>query len=147
MKIVHGFVWALLVSGIALFSFSLAHAERRDLTQITRMSPFNDCFEDNPDDLTLGQVFRNSEVEPWVAVNPRDEDHIVVSWQQDRWSTGGARGLVAGVSFDGGKNWLEVTIPGLTLCSEDHFFGHPIPGSRFLQTETSTTWLWSWTNR
>ena len=121
MKTLHGYVLTTLVSAIVLFSFSLAHADKRDLSQITRMSPFNDCFKDKPDDLTLGQVFRNSEVEPWVAVNPRDEDHIIASWQQDRWSTGGARGLVAGVSFDGGRNWLEVTIPGLTLCSEGSF--------------------------
>jgi hypothetical protein len=32
-------------------------------------------------------------------------------WQQDRWSNGGAHGLVAGYSFDGGTSWGETTLP------------------------------------
>ncbi|HSB77484.1 MAG TPA: sialidase family protein [Candidatus Methylomirabilis sp.] len=43
--------------------------------------------------------------------------NIVGSWQQDRWSNGGSRGLVAGVSFDGGATWANVPIPKITLCS------------------------------
>src|SRR5262249_32468106 len=40
---------------------------------------------------------------------------------QDRWSNGSARGLMAGVSFDGGRRWREMVIPGLTLCSGGTF--------------------------
>jgi hypothetical protein len=41
----------------------------------------------------------------------------VGGWQQDRWSNGGSRGLVAGVSFDGGTSWTQVVVPKITLCS------------------------------
>jgi hypothetical protein len=41
----------------------------------------------------------------------------VGTWQQDRWSNGGARGLSVGVSLDGGTTWQPVVIPGLTRCS------------------------------
>ncbi len=110
--------WAstIVASALVMLSGNIVHADKQELSQISEMSPFYNCFADDPDGQP-GQVFLNSEVEPWVAVNPRDEDHIIASWQQDRWSTGGARGLVTGVSFDGGENWLEVPIPGLTPCT------------------------------
>src|SRR5207237_8480887 len=53
----------------------------------------------------------NAEVEPWVAVNPANPANIIGVWQQDRWSDGGARGLVAGFSSDGGASWGETTLP------------------------------------
>jgi hypothetical protein len=59
----------------------------------------------------------DSEVEPIVAVNPLNSLNIVGGWQQDRWSNGGSRGLVAGVSVNGGTSWTQVVIPKITLCS------------------------------
>ena len=50
-------------------------------------------------------VFLNSEVEPWVATDPGEPDHLVGAWQQDRWNDGGARGLVTAYSDDGGATW------------------------------------------
>jgi hypothetical protein len=35
----------------------------------------------------------------------------VGGFQQDRWSNGGAHGLVAAASFDGGTKWIETTLP------------------------------------
>ena len=58
-----------------------------------------------------GTVYRNSEVEPQVAVNPRDPGNIVVTWQQDRWSTGGASGIVTAASTDGGTTWTQAAFP------------------------------------
>lgn len=49
--------------------------------------------------------YLNSEVEPQIAVDPTDPSHLVGAWQQDRWSNGGAHGLVAGYSTDGGASW------------------------------------------
>nr|HEX4317976.1 sialidase family protein [Kofleriaceae bacterium] len=49
------------------------------------------------------------EVEPQLAVDPSDDKHLVGAWQQDRWSTGGADGLVASVSHDGGATWTSST--------------------------------------
>jgi len=52
-----------------------------------------------------GTLYVNSEVEPQVAVNPANPNHLVAAWQQDRWSSGAARGLRSAVSFDGGRTW------------------------------------------
>ena len=89
---------------------------RGQLTQVSGKSPFDGCTADDPDSQP-GEVSHNSEVEAWVAVNPLYPNHIVTSWQQDRWSNGGARSNVAAVSFDGGQHWLEVPLPHLTPCS------------------------------
>jgi hypothetical protein len=83
----------------------------------TGPNPFAGCIADN----VTGQPginFPDSEVEPIVDVNPMDPFNIVGGWQQDRWSNGGARGLVAGVSLDGGVTWAQVVIPKITLCSD-----------------------------
>lgn len=84
------------------------------LVQVSDTTPFTDTS-----DLAgqSGHVTLNSEVEPQVAVDPTNPLHVVGVWQQDRWSNGGARGLVAGVSMDGGNSWTRVVIPGLSLAS------------------------------
>ncbi|MFC3107037.1 sialidase family protein [Undibacterium arcticum] len=69
-------------------------------------SPFASCTIGGP-----GTNFPNSEVEPWVAVNPANLSNLIGVWQQDRWSNGGAHGLVAGSSFDGGKTWGRTALP------------------------------------
>jgi hypothetical protein len=93
------------------------------LVQVSGTSPFSDCTADDVAGQS-GQVFPDSEVEPWIDVNPTDqdddgivEDNIVGMWQQDRWSNGGSRGHVAGVSFNGGSSWTQVVIPNVTRCS------------------------------
>jgi BNR repeat-like domain len=93
------------------------------LVQVSGVSPFLGCTADNVAGQS-GTLFPNSEVEPWIDVNPTDQDgdsivgdNIVGIWQQDRWSNGGARSLVAGVSFDGGSSWTApVIIPGIAKC-------------------------------
>jgi hypothetical protein len=50
-------------------------------------------------------VYANAEVEARAAVNPVNPSNLVAAWQQDRWSDGGAQGLVAAASFDGGRTW------------------------------------------
>src|SRR5579864_3770553 len=49
--------------------------------------------------------YHNAPVEPWVAVDPKNPQHFIGVWQQDRWANGAASGLVAGTSFDGGLTW------------------------------------------
>jgi hypothetical protein len=89
------------------------------LVQVSGTSRFSGCTADD----LAGQTrpdstnFPNSEVEPWVDVNPTDSDNLVGAFQQDRWSNGGARGLVARFSTDGGDSWTESVIPGITSCS------------------------------
>ena len=53
----------------------------------------------------VGTLYINAEVEPSLAINPTNTSNLVAAWQQDRWSNGGARGIVAAASMDGGKTW------------------------------------------
>ena len=86
------------------------------LTQVSNVSPFAGCTADNVAGQS-GRVFLNSEVEPWIDVNPTNTNNIVGVWQADRWSNGGSRGHVAGVSTNGGSSWTQVVIPEVTVCS------------------------------
>ena len=61
-------------------------------------------------------LYENSEVEPSVAVNPTNPNNVVGFWQQDRWSDGGAHGLRAGVSTDGGLTWTH-SAPKFSNCA------------------------------
>ena len=80
---------------------------------VSAPSPFTAGCDGVPAD---GTLYVNAEVEPYVAVNPRNTNNVVGVWQQDRWSTGGARGLMSGASFDGGKTWTRTPLP-LSLCA------------------------------
>ncbi|WP_147332050.1 sialidase family protein [Geodermatophilus marinus] len=52
-------------------------------------------------------MYTDTEVEPFVAVDPTDPSNVIGVYQQDRWSDGAARGLVASRSADGGRTWTE----------------------------------------
>ena len=58
-----------------------------------------------------GTLYANSEVEPYVAVDPSNSSHLIGAWQQDRWSNGGARGQLSAASFDGGRTWTPSAAP------------------------------------
>lgn len=109
---------------ILVFSVSvvIVWAATGPLVQVSSVSPFGaltNCgnFPGTIGSGTPGTNYLNSEVETWVDVNPTDPDNIVAFWQQDRWSNGGARGNVAGVSIDGGAHWQIVPVPGITDCT------------------------------
>lgn len=91
-----------------------AGAESGSLTQITGPSPFaagcNGAAQ-------TGTLYRNAEVEPWVSANPADRRNLIAVWQQDRWSNGGAQGLLTGVSFDRGDSWRLPTPPPFSRCA------------------------------
>ena len=59
----------------------------------------------------LGRLYRNSETEPYIAVNPVNPDNMIAGWHQDRWSNGGAQGTLAAYTFDGGFTWGIAGIP------------------------------------
>ena len=58
-----------------------------------------------------GTNFINAEVEPYVASDPTDGNHFIVSFQQDRWGNGGSNGVLTAATFDGGKTWTRATVP------------------------------------
>jgi len=63
-----------------------------------------------------GTVYTNAEVEPHFAVDPGNPQRYYGAWQQDRWSSGGARGLAVGVSNDGGQTWSQ-RYPVFSRCT------------------------------
>src|SRR6266487_1507140 len=89
-----------LSASLAAFA-AAAPALAAALVVVSGPSPFASCSNANQP----GSVFVNGEVEPYVAVNPAVAGNVVGVWQQDRWSNGGAHGLVAGSSSDGGLSW------------------------------------------
>ncbi|MBL8311088.1 MAG: exo-alpha-sialidase [Burkholderiales bacterium] len=54
-----------------------------------------------------GTNYIGAEVEPYLALNPSNSQHLLAAWQQDRWANGGARGTASAVSFDGGSSWAS----------------------------------------
>lgn len=74
----------------------------------------------------VGTLYADSEVEPWVAVNPVNSQNLIGVWQQDRWSNGSARGLMAGISFDGGATWTTQPL-AFSRCAG----GNPANGGDF----------------
>jgi hypothetical protein len=94
-----------------LVAASVGPAWAAVLVVVSGPSPYAGC----PNTNQPGTVFVNAEVEPQVAVNPATvatgHVNIIGAWQQDRWSNGGAHGLVAGFSFDGGATWGETALP------------------------------------
>jgi len=80
---------------------------------VSSSSPFAPGCDGLP---ATGVLYLNAEVEPMVAVNPRNPNNIIGVWQQDRWSNGGAQGLVTGASFDGGRTWVK-RMPTFSRCS------------------------------
>jgi hypothetical protein len=77
------------------------------LARVSGSSPYAQCAAPS----TGAQLFTNAEVEPDVASNPARAGNLIAVWQQDRWSDGGAHGLMAGYSFDGGLTWARTTLP------------------------------------
>lgn len=108
---------ALLVALSLGASVALASSYAvNSLVPVSGASPFANCTADHIA-AQSGTVFVNSEVEPQIAGRPKNSQNLVGGWQQDRWSNGGARGDVAGVSTNGGQSWQTVTIPKTTLCT------------------------------
>jgi hypothetical protein len=93
------------------------------LTDVSGSSPFGPWGSCNGGPLD-SVVYINSEVEPWVAVNPTSSNNVVGVYQQDRWRNGGARGLVA--SFSNGSGWAKSWAP-FSFCSG----GTPTNGGDF----------------
>jgi hypothetical protein len=78
------------------------------LVLVSGPSPFAGCTIGAT---ATGTIYVNAEVEPYISVNPTQTKNLIGVWQQDRWSDGGAHGLVAGFTFDGGTTWGETPLP------------------------------------
>jgi hypothetical protein len=83
------------------------------ISRLSGPSPYASC---GPDAVPGDTVYPNAEVEPDLAGNPAAPANLVAVWQQDRWSAGGAKGLMAGYSVDGGRTWGRTTLP-FSVCA------------------------------
>jgi hypothetical protein len=102
----------LAVAAATLAGATAAAAAVDPLVRVTGTSPFAAGCEGAPQ---TGTVYPGGEVEPWVDVNPADEDNVIGDWQQDRYSNGGARGNRSAFSLDGGQTW---TIPPVSTAPD-----------------------------
>jgi len=66
-------------------------------------------------------TYVNAEVEPHLALDPSNPNHLVAAWQQDRLSDGGARGLATAVSVDGGTTWSRPQASPFTQCAGNSY--------------------------
>src|SRR5262249_28601025 len=89
-------------AALALFAFSGLPVPASGPVDVSGPSPFATCTIGG-----RGTNYANSEVEPFLAVNPANPSNIVGVFQQDRWNNGGAHGLVASTSHDGGSTWTK----------------------------------------
>ena len=91
------------------------------LTTVSGPSPYARCGRGDR------AVQRDSEVEPHLAVDPRDPRRLIATWQQDRRTTGGAIGTATAVSTDGGSAWRTRPVPGGAPCGARGFAGASDP--------------------
>ena len=56
-----------------------------------------------------------------MDVNPSNSQNLVGMWQEERWSTGGARNLVFGTSLDGGATWRNIALQGVGIVVGGEF--------------------------
>lgn len=69
---------------------------------ISGPTPFTaDCSRPNPPVAPS----LNTEVEPYIAVDPQNPGTLISVYQQDRFVNDGANGVLASVSANGGKTW------------------------------------------
>jgi hypothetical protein len=82
--------------------------------RVSQATPFASGCLPVPGGATL---YVNSEVEPHLAIDASDPNHLVAAWQQDRLSDGGARGLVTAVSVDSGTSWTGLRASPFSQCA------------------------------
>src|SRR3954468_14233962 len=110
---------AALVVVLGPGATSAAAVQLGPLTKVSDGDPFAGCTADNiaAQKRTGAILYPASELEPWVAADPSDPGRLIAGWQQDRWSSGGARGLVTGVSKNGGVSWKDTIPRGISNCT------------------------------
>jgi hypothetical protein len=118
--------WVVLLVG-AFVVLLVGVASAGEGRVVSNLNPFAGCIGVGSD-IFGGVNYPSTEVEPWVASNPANPKNVVGSFQQDRWSNGGAKGLVAAWSFDGGKSWGETPLP-FSLCAAP-FYHDVLPYER-----------------
>lgn len=106
---------AALIAVALLAGSCTSNGDLVETIAVSGPSPFRTCTLVAPVYNPSSMMIADSEVEPSLAVSPQDPNVLIGVYQQDRWSGGQARGIVASVSQDGGKTWRQVPLP-LSEC-------------------------------
>ena len=112
-----------IVLGLVLAGLAAGTAQAAPATFVHGLSPYP-----NPGGChgapQSGTLFVNSEVEPWVgddgSLSGRP-DSLIGTWQQDRFSSGGASGLLVAYSHNGGLSWMVPPLadqPKISNCQD-----------------------------
>jgi hypothetical protein len=83
----------------------------QDPVRVSASSPFARC--------STAPAFTNAEVEPSLASDPHHPNRLIAVYQQDRYHSGGARGIVAALSKDGGGHWRRLALPVSSCAGEN----------------------------
>src|SRR5262249_30925501 len=70
----------------------------------------------------------DTEVEPYVAVDPNDPSVVVAVFQKGRFPDGGSATIGFSTSHDGGATWTAGDLPGLTVALGGMFQRSSHPG-------------------
>jgi hypothetical protein len=99
-----------LLVGLAVASaVAAAAAPGSAPIRVSAASPFAGC--------ATRPAFTDAEAEPALAADPRDPRRLTAVYQQDRYEArGGARGVVAAATRDGGKSWSRTALP-VSACA------------------------------
>jgi hypothetical protein len=116
-----------LASTLLLSTATTALAESIAPVRVSHGDPFAACRLGGNQSGALN--YRSAEVEPWIADNPANVDNLIGTWQQDRWTDGGAKGQVASWSFDGGRTWGQTPQP-FTRCAQPYYQSKVLPYER-----------------
>jgi len=120
-------VFVVIASATLLLMSStagLTNDKQQALTVASHGDPFASCLVTGANALTsIAANFPDTELEPWVASNPANRRNLIGSYQQDRWTDGGAKGLVAAYSLNSGQSWKQVPLP-FSECAGPFYGGN-----------------------
>ena len=90
------------VMPVLLMLTAASTAQADTFAPITGPSPFAEKCSGTPQP---GTLYRDAEVQASAQANPSNASHLVAVWEQDRWSSGGAQGVLTAVTPDAGQTW------------------------------------------
>jgi hypothetical protein len=117
-------LWSTAALALACMALAATASATMEGHQVTVVNPYATC--PLTPDIFGGVSYLDTEVEPWVAKNPANADNLIGGIQQDRWSDGGAKGLIGAYSFDDGATWNDVALP-FSKCATPYYGPAPCP--------------------
>lgn len=120
LHVVTGLLVFVVISALVA-PVATAQRPARGLAVVSSASPFlADC---NGPAFPIVAAYVNAEVEPYVAVNPRNPNNLIAVYQEDRYPNDGANGVLASVSSDGGRSWHVPALadqPSFSRCAGEN---------------------------